>query len=136
MRSPPCSWARTSVTQRERHFSILMIDRLPTHLEVAGLIRTVQAGGGNAAVLRRGDAERGALVLILVQRGEFFGCFERVFDLQEHLMWVESAPAPGKETGKVANFLADRARFDADFWALELDIPDAQRFVAEMLPTG
>ena len=31
----------------------------------------------------------------------------------------------------VADFLAKRARFDTDFWAIELDIAAPERFIAE-----
>ena len=39
----------------------LMADRLPAHLEAAGLIRQAEAEGGFGTILKRGDPDRGAL---------------------------------------------------------------------------
>jgi hypothetical protein len=36
----------------------------------------------------------------------------------------------------MVNFLARRARFDDDLWALELDIADPERFIAETIHSG
>ena len=47
-----------------------MSDRLPAHLEAASLIRRAEAEGGFAAVLRKGDPDRGAMTLIIRDRGE------------------------------------------------------------------
>ena len=30
----------------------------------------------------------------------------------------------------------DRARIDPDFWLIELDVADAERFIAEMISVG
>jgi len=35
-----------------------------------------------------------------------------------------------------ADFLARRARFDEDYWAIELDIADPERFIAETTSAG
>ena len=37
---------------------------------------------------------------------------------------------------EIADFLARRARFDEDLWAIELDIADAERFIAETTVSG
>ena len=110
--------------------------RLTTELEVAGLIRSIQGLGGHAAVLRKGDAERGALVLLIASRGELVACFERIPDLGGGYIWRESGQDLVANPAKVAEFLAKRARFDADYWALELDIADPERFIAEKLRAG
>lgn len=107
-------------------------ERLPTALEAAGLVRSVEAQGGYAAVLRRGDAERGALILFISSRGLPVARLERILGLDGEYQWVQAAADEG-ESAKVAKFLAKRARFDADFWALELDVADPQRFIAEIL---
>jgi hypothetical protein len=45
--------------------------------------------------------------------------------------WEEVGPAEGADSRMVADFLAKRARFDTDFWAIELDIAAPERFIAE-----
>ncbi|MGZ7246454.1 DUF1491 family protein [Streptococcus pyogenes] len=51
-------------------------------------------------------------------------------------MWQTRAIAADAESQKVADFLVKRARFDADFWAVELDVPDPERFIAELGDKG
>lgn len=113
-----------------------MSGRLPTELEVTGLIRNVQAAGGHAAVLRKGDPDRGSLILVIASRGQIQACLERILDFEGGYEWRESAPNRWGEAEKVSDFLANRARFDPDLWALELDIADPERFIAEKLATG
>jgi hypothetical protein len=110
--------------------------RLPTELEVAGLIRAAEAEGGHAAVLRKGDPERGTVLLFLASRGVMSVCLERFTDLDGRSQWRAIATTDLNESRKVAEFLAKRSRFDGDVWAIELDIPDPQRFIANNLPAG
>lgn len=110
--------------------------RLPAGLEVAALMRAVQAEGGHAAVLHRGDPERGAILLFLAKQGRLFAALERILDLAGEYAWRETSLGISPDPQKVAGFLAKHARFDADYWAIELDIADPQRFIAENLPAG
>jgi hypothetical protein len=45
-------------------------------------------------------------------------------------------PPESSSSADLAVFLARRARFDEDLWAVELDIADAERFIAETKLTG
>lgn len=99
-------------------------------------MRAVEAAGGHAMVLRKGDPDRGALVIFLVSRGTPAGCFERILDVDGDYLWRESGPLVLTDFEKVSDFLAKRARFDADLWAIELDIADPERFIAENLRAG
>ncbi|MBN8501871.1 MAG: DUF1491 family protein [Sphingomonadales bacterium] len=40
-----------------------MTTRIPAHLEVSGLIRSVEAAGGFATVLYRGERESGTILI-------------------------------------------------------------------------
>jgi len=50
--------------------------------------------------------------------------------------WKPVGPADSASSGDIADFLARRARFDEDLWAIELDIADAERFIAETTSLG
>ena len=50
--------------------------------------------------------------------------------------WQPVGPAESASSADVAEFLARRARFDEDLWAIELDIADAERFIAETTAAG
>ena len=109
-----------------------MSDRLPAHVEVAAVMRRAEAEGGFATLLRKGDPDRGAVTLVLEKRGEFCGILERELGPSFDYEWVFK-PA-GSES--VADFIARRERFDTDFWLIELDIAEPERFIAETTSSG
>jgi hypothetical protein len=109
-----------------------MSERLPAHVEVAAIMRRAEAEGGFATLLRKGDPDRGAVTLVLEKRGEFCGILERELGANFAYDWVFK-PA-GSES--VADFIARRERFDTDFWLIELDIAEPERFIAETTSLG
>jgi hypothetical protein len=109
-----------------------MSERLPAHVEVAAVMRRAEAEGGFATLLRKGDPDRGAVTLVLEKRGEFCGILERELGPSFDYEWVFK-PA-GSES--VADFIARRERFDTDFWLIELDIAEPERFIAETTSLG
>jgi len=50
--------------------------------------------------------------------------------------WRVAGPTESASSADLAEFLARRARFDEDLWAIELDIADAERFIAETTSAG
>ena len=108
-----------------------MKERLPTHVEVAGILRRVESDGDFATVIRRGDRERGTLLLLVGSRGRHVACLERVLEIDGAYRWKRAGPAESASSAEVSDFLAKRARFDADFWAIELDVALPERFIAE-----
>jgi hypothetical protein len=59
-----------------------------------------------------------------------------VLDLDGTYRWQRTGPADSASSIEIADFLARRARFDEDLWAIELDIADAERFIAETTSAG
>ena len=113
-----------------------MAERLPAHLEVAGIIRRASAAGDFAAVMKKGDPDRGSLLLFIASRGRHVRCLERVLTLNGDYRWQAVGPAESAGSAELADFLARRARFDEDLWAVELDIADAERFIADTTASG
>jgi hypothetical protein len=111
-------------------------ERLATHLEVAGILRRTAVAGDFATVIKRGDHERGALLLLVTSRGRHVGCLERVLDLAHGYRWQRTGPVESASSADLAEFLVKRARFDEDSWVIELDIADPERFIAETIPVG
>lgn len=111
-------------------------DRLPAAVEVAALIRRTQADGGFATVIKRGDADRGALLLVVSSRGRHVGCLERTLDFGGGYRWRSVGPRESSDSADIREFIQKRTRFDADLWAIELDIAEAERFIAETTLTG
>ena len=113
-----------------------MSGRLPTHIEVAGILRRVSAAGDFATVLRRGDPERGSLFIFVSSRGRHVAGLERVLSLDGDYQWRPAGPPDSAGSPEIADFLAKRARFYEDLWAIELDIADPERFIAETTAAG
>ncbi len=109
-----------------------MNERLPTHLEVSGLLRAAEHGGGFGTVLRRGDPDRGTIHVTILQRGAPTMTVERRLTADFEYRW--SADPIGRSDERIP--ARDQSRIDPDRWLIELDVPDAQRFVAEMIDLG
>lgn len=99
--------------------------RIASGVAVSALLRRVNAAGGFGAVLQRGDDTAGAIAIITRDRGET-RALERVMAMAGGYEWREAA------AGDAIESWTERAlRRDPDLWIIELDIPDAARFVAE-----
>ena len=102
--------------------------RLASSVIVSGLIRKAEADGGFAAILGKGDAGAGSILVILIERSGAPRAFERILKPDGAYSW--EAAAEGEEG--VAELAARRRRFDPDLWVVELNVPEAERFAAEM----
>jgi hypothetical protein len=111
-------------------------ERLPASLEAAALMRQVESDGGFATLIRRGDPDRGAITLLVREKGRISAVLERQLDADFAYRWRNiSADRPFDEA-VWPDFLESKRKFDPDFWAIELDVADAQRFVAETTAEG
>jgi len=109
-----------------------MSERLPSQLEVAAIMRRVEAQGGFATVVRKGDPDRGAVTLILQERGEIRGILER--ELGQNFTYEWTFKTESSES--LNDLIVRKTRFDPDFWLIELDIAEPERFIAETTHQG
>jgi hypothetical protein len=86
--------------------------------------------------MKRGDPERGSLLLLVSSRGAHITCLERLLNLDGSYHWQRVGPGESASSAEIADFLARRARFDEDSWAIELDIAEPERFIAETTSAG
>jgi hypothetical protein len=86
--------------------------------------------------MRHGDDERGSVLLFVTSRGRHVACLERVLNLDGSYEWRAAGLAESAGSAEIADFLARRTRFDEDLWAVELDIADPERFIAETTSAG
>jgi hypothetical protein len=107
------------------------VSRLAAQVEAASIVRRAEAAGDFAMILRKGDPDRGSLLLVVSSRGRHLACLERVLDIGGGYRWQRVGPDESASSADIRDFLAKRARFDEDLWAIELDIADAERFIAE-----
>lgn len=109
-----------------------MTPRLTARMTVDALMRRVQAEGGFAAVLARGDDVSGAILLAIAERGAFKRLLERTLDLEGRYRWTPCGPQDVESAESRESYIQRRRRSDPDLWLIELDIADAERFAAEM----
>jgi hypothetical protein len=112
-----------------------MAERLPAHVEAGAFLRNAEQAGGFGTVLRKGDPDRGSLVLIISSRGRHSGCLERQLSSDGFYRWQQVGPVPGG-TETIADWSPKRINFDPDIWLIELDIPSPERFIAETTTSG
>jgi len=113
-----------------------MTDRLPSHVEASGFVRRAELAGGFGTVLKKGDADRGAIILLVGHRGEHHACLERSLAGDGRYLWQQVGPVRGDGTETIADWSQKRTRFDSDLWLIELDIPSPERFIAETTSEG
>jgi hypothetical protein len=105
--------------------------RLTSSMLVWALMRQAQAAGGFAAVLAKGDATAGAVLVILTERGQKRSAFEQLLQPDGHYLWQDIGQS-GQDEAQLNALIERRRKWDPDLWVLELDIPIAERFAAEM----
>ncbi len=106
-----------------------MTGRLPAHLVVGALLRRVNDAGGFAVVRARGDADAGAILVLLERESRLL---ERAIGLDGTDVLVVSGPAADSAESPDEYWQRRRSR-DPDLWVVALDIADGERFAAETI---
>ena len=106
--------------------------RLQSSILVNALQRRAEQQGGFAAVLARGDATAGAVLVVLTERGRRIKILERLLEGGERYVWGDVGNEALANEEDFQKFLDRRRRFDPDIWLIELDVVSAERFAAEM----
>ena len=86
--------------------------------------------------MRKGDPDRGSLLIFVASRGRLHAVLERVLAMNGDYRWQPADLPDSAVSAQIGDFLAKRARFDEDLWAIELDIADPERFIAETTASG
>lgn len=107
-----------------------MDGRLPAHLEVAGLIRAVQAAGGFASVLAKGERDAGTLLVVCCERGAEAAAYERMPQADGTRAWTLILKQDADNPREIWDYCGRRQRQDPDLWIVELDVPEGERFIA------
>lgn len=116
--------------------------RVTSELWVSALVRRAFSGGGFAAILRRGAAEAGAVLILRRDRsGEV-----RLYVPAPQTSYDEARPQErlftevpgGGDEEEAARRIEREVRFDPDLWVLELDVDEAAfaALVAVTTPSG
>lgn len=106
-----------------------MDDRLPAHLEVGGLIRAVNAAGGFATVIEKGERDAGTILIICCENGTKLRLYERMPQLDGTRKWTLVKSQDIENPMEFFEYYARRKRQDADLWIVELDSPNSEQFI-------
>jgi len=109
-----------------------MQPRVTADLLVGALRRRAESVGGFAVVLARGDSAAGAILVVLAEKGRKARLLERVLDMGGAYRWHDLSGQALQNEEETTRFLARRRKYDPDLWLIELDVPSAERFTAEM----
>ena len=107
-----------------------MPPRLTSDFIVSALIRRVQAEGGFAAVVRRGDGTAGAIAIECLDRNVPTVLLEKGSDGDGRAVWRRAAAVTQHDYDQRLDRLI---RSDPDLWIVELNVAHAERFTDEIL---
>jgi hypothetical protein len=110
--------------------------RLPAHLEVSGLLRQVQAAGGFAMVLHKGERDGGTILVVLTENGANARLFERMPSASGAREWRVSKTEDTENKHEFSEYLSRRGQQDPDLWIVELDIANGERFIGLAPPSA
>ena len=103
--------------------------RLPTHIEVTGLIRQAQAAGGFATVIQSGERDAGTLVILTTHSGKNTMFWERMPQLDGTRRFQAIKKQEAENAREFDDYLRRRMDQDPDLWILELDGPEMERLI-------
>ena len=96
---------------------------------MAGLIRAVEAAGGFATVLNKGEREAGTILVLTIDRGANACVYERMPSPDGGRKWLRSFQQDNENKNKLQEYLNRRRTQDSDLWIIELDIANGERFI-------
>ena len=103
--------------------------RLPAHLEVSGLLRAVEAAGGFATVLAKGERDAGTILVVCCVNGRDNRLFERMPQVDGSRRWMLVKSQDIQNPEQFLEYIARRREQDRDIWVVELDIVRPERFI-------
>jgi hypothetical protein len=97
--------------------------RVKAGLWVQSALRLGNADGRYGAVLRRGDADAGGILVVLRSR-DGLSVLSQVRAGDGAAAWMRATGPGAVEQAAVDAYVARQLRFDPDLWILEFEAPD------------
>jgi len=113
-----------------------MQERVPAHLEISGLIRAVEAAGGFATVVAKGERDAGTILAICCENGTQARLYERLPQLDGSRNWALVRRQDPDNPQEFIDYYERRTRQDDDLWIVELDIANGKRFLGLSTDAG
>jgi len=106
-----------------------MPGRLATGLWVSALRRRVEAAGGFAMVIAKGDPEAGAVLLLLRDQNGEVSALSKVNAGDGKTSWQVLFDKRDDADEAIREAIEKRKQYDPDIWIVELDVADPARFI-------
>ena len=104
-----------------------MEQRLPTHIEVSGLIRAMETAGGFGTVIAKGERDAGTLLVICCENGTNARAMERMPQMDGSRQWTVSRKQDPEKPFDFSEWYMRRHSQDPDLWIVELDGAKAEQ---------
>ena len=93
------------------------------------MIRAVEAAGGFATVIAKGERDAGTLLIICCQNDTNVRLYERMPQVDGTRTWTLVRGQDVENRTDFADYWQRRRRQDEDLWVIELDVANAERFI-------
>lgn len=107
--------------------------RLPAHLEISGWIRGVEANGGFAMVLARGERDGGTILILTVNSGRNTALWERMPQLDGARPFTCTRRQDPEKPDEIKDYVVRRRAQDPDIWVLEIDHDEAEGLIGTIV---
>ena len=104
----------------------------PTALRINAFTRAVEAAGGSAMILAKGDRDSGIILLLAIDRDGTARLFERERNLDGRSRIIQCKPDMVGEAALTDYWQGRRAR-DPDLWVIEAIVAAVEPLAAETL---
>lgn len=97
---------------------------------VGALIRRAELAGAFAAVVRRGDARAGTVIVKAYDTSERKArLYSEAFGPDGDRLWIQ--PVRSDQEGELDAFIRRQADFDPDLWVVEVEDRQGRHFITE-----
>ena len=113
------------------------MDELKTDFWASALIRRAQIAGAFAGVVRKGDADAGAVLVKVATLDGRARLYAPARDGQGDRIWLDLSAGPlGFEESAVDAYARKRAESDPDIWLIEIEDRAGRTFLTEPVDKG
>jgi len=96
------------------------------------MIRVVEAAGGFATIIKKGERETGAILVVTCEKGRNSTLYERMPDIDVGRKWTATRRQDPENLLDFNDYIERRRRQDPDCWIVELDVANAPQFIPGM----
>jgi hypothetical protein len=92
----------------------------------------IEAEGGFATVIAKGERDAGTILILTMYRGEDAVLFERMPQLDGSRSYIAAKQQKPENKQEIFDYVQKRRNQDPDIWVIEADIADPARFIAQL----